>query len=111
MINTLFEKSKIFDNINIIISRFFTRLKEYIRATRQNPTWFFMFTLGRVIVIRHLVSWICSIYFKRTFNHNTSYFSHLSEEEVASSVRYEGVYSGINLPSDVIEQILSFAES
>jgi hypothetical protein len=95
----------------IIVSRFFTRLNQYMRTGKQNPAWFAMFTLGRFVIFRNLASRIRSSHRPSILNNNTTSFPNLSCEAIASSVRDEGVCLGINLPSDVIEQVLSFAES
>ena len=103
--------SKSPSGIRLMVSRLRTRLKQYMRTGRNDPAWFAMFAFGRFVIFRNLSSRLRSRRWRRIINHNSTFFPELSSDKIAPSLRDEGVCFGINLPSDVIEQVLSFAES
>jgi len=93
------------------LNRLRTRLKQYLGTIRKNPLWFAMFTLGRFVLFRDMASRIRSRRWKRILDHDDTFFLSLTSKAIVSSVRDEGVCFGINLPPDVIEEVLSFAEA
>jgi hypothetical protein len=97
--------------IRLMVSRLRTRLKQYMRTGRTNPAWFAMFAFGRFVMFRDFASRFRSRRWQRKSSHNATFFPQLSSEKIASSVKDQGVCFGVNLPSDVVDEVLSFAES
>src|SRR3954468_20165637 len=95
--------------IVLMVSRLRTRLKQYMRTGRTNPAWFAMFAFGRFVMFRDFASRFRSRRWQRKSSHNPTFFPQLSSEKIASSVKDQGVCFGVNLPFDVVDEVLSFA--
>jgi hypothetical protein len=103
--------SSIFSATKLKVSRLRARLNDYMQIARRNPIWFAMFIFGRFVVFRSLAHIFLPVYQKRCFNYSSKLFPDLSTDLVVFSLRDKGIFLGVNLTSDVLEQILSFAES
>ncbi|NBD16304.1 MAG: hypothetical protein GVY04_09185 [Cyanobacteria bacterium] len=80
----------------------------------SKPKWFIMFCLGRIHFIRSFVGLI-----QQNSNQpnqlllleEQSVFENLNVAEVILQLKNKGLYSGIHLPKDLLEEILEFTKS
>jgi hypothetical protein len=93
------------------ISRLRARLSDYIQIGLSNPIWITMFIFGRFLIFRNLSRVFLKNHIKDAVNQYLTFFPELNTELVVSSLRNEGIFIGINLTTDIVKQIISFAES
>ncbi len=79
----------------------------------NKPRFFLMSKLARLEVVRN-----CIVYFSRgqrksydVSKENPSIFRDVNVDGIVSSLKTDGYYLGLNLPHDVLEEILEFANS
>lgn len=99
-----------FRGLHIEIS---ARLYEYFKKTLKNPRWLIMSILGRFYFVRQTVKDMADApniqqyYLSSKF----TYFPYLDRENIFNTLDQEGVYLGINLPNQVLQEIMAFAYS
>ena len=88
------------------------KLVKYVVQTCRNPRWLFVFLLARFDVVRALMRFTTKRpVFPAVSDLNESLFDDLDHDEVIQSLRSDGVYLGVTLPLNCVEQISEFAFS
>lgn len=77
----------------------------------SKPKWFIMFCLGRIHFVRSFVGSIQRNSNQLLFLEEQSVFENLNVAEVVLQLKNKGLYSGIHLPKDLLEEILEFTKS
>lgn len=103
------------DSDKSILENTWMRISDYVlrnyQCLVQNPGLFMVRKLGRIEVLRDLLSRIVSI-FKSSYRVDSdavSVFRDLNVDQIVESLEQEGYFAGINLPQPVLQEILSFA--
>ncbi|WP_063748454.1 hypothetical protein [Fischerella sp. PCC 9605] len=88
-----------------------SKVSPYYANTRRNPLWLLMFLIGRFQIVRSLVTWIS----KRSRAENdclsSSSFPELKVDDVVSCLKQDGIYLGLRLPKQFLQELLNFANS
>ena len=87
---------------------------KYFLAAFKNPKWFIMFCVSRIQVFR-----ACGIYISKRPGYPIinidklvdSIFPEVNVDLVVGQLRNDGLYIGINLPQNILPEILSFSQS
>lgn len=98
-------------NNSVWLTELALRLQEAYRGLTKNPRWLFMRNFGQFDTIRSVM---------RTFskgpaqsfeaiNQKSSAFENLDVEVAIASLKTDGLFLGINLPLDILEEIIAFA--
>jgi hypothetical protein len=80
---------------------------------RRNPRMFWMRKLGRFETIRDWMHWLFK-HLKTPYevgDYKHTVFKDIDVDKVVSSLKSESYYLGINLPQDVLQELLNFAYS
>ena len=88
-----------------------SRLRSYSKKTIKNPLWLLMSIFARFLTFRHLVKLVAKFFFKeevKNFDLNSSIFQDVNVDEVAESMKSNGLHLGINLPEPAVQEILDF---
>lgn len=92
---------------SIILARFYP----YCVRIKTNPLWLLMFLIGRFRVVGILVISFYKRYQGKSYDLNSSIFQDINVDDVVDSLEKDGIYSGLHLPKNVIQEVLSFASS
>lgn len=93
-------------------SRIKLRIGDYFRHFIQNPKWLLIFTLGRFIFIRDAIAFFTGSHTIPEYQVANSIFKDITTEDaedIARSIKDDGLYLGIRLPVETVEEILSYA--
>ncbi|MBH8565179.1 phytanoyl-CoA dioxygenase family protein [Nostoc sp. CENA67] len=97
-----------------IFTKIYENLYENYKGLTQNPRWLLMrkvarFKIGRAIML---------FFFKRSsqsyltfINESNSCFAEIHLDRVVNKLKTEGLYLGINLPQEMVQEIIEFAKS
>ncbi|MBH8554962.1 hypothetical protein I8751_21955 [Nostocaceae cyanobacterium CENA357] len=80
----------------------------------KNPRWLLMRKVARFRIVRSLVKYFSqrSINsYLSLLNENNSCFADVNVDDAINSLKNEGLYLDINLPQDVVQEIVQFAQS
>ena len=86
------------------------KLYRYSKYSLANYKWLLMFILSRFEIVRSIVVFFSKHPVLKNYNRNHSIFEELNVDDVLASLKRDGLYSGINLPKAVVEEILEFAK-
>lgn len=90
--------------------RAYVKLGRYVRRTCSNPRWFIVFTLARFDCVRALSRRLTKRpVFPEPSKLCGSVFEELDHGQVAESLQSDGVHLGVNLPSQIVDEIYDFA--
>lgn len=86
---------------------------EYYKGLTKNPKWLLMRKVGRFKIVRSLVLAFSkkTLYNENVQIGNYSLFEKINVDNVVESLREDGFYLGINLPKDIVDEIVQFARS
>ncbi len=91
-----------------MINRFLSKIRVFIR----NPRYISMRILGRFNFLRYLISWLHYQDFSDVKNlDGKSIFSKLNVDKVVNQLKKDGYYEGLQLPPDLVQNLLDFASS
>lgn len=95
-----------------IWSLLYDECSEYYKGLTKNFRWLVMrkvgrFPLGRVIM-RYFSTSPTKSY---QVSHKDSYFPNIQVDEIVKNLTYKGLHLGINLPKNIVEEIVEFAKS
>ncbi|MGF9691866.1 hypothetical protein AAIH46_03535 [Rhizobium sp. 0TCS1.26] len=88
--------------------RMAARVPTYLTDLRENPAWLPMFVLGRTMPFRR-AHWLTARRAPPT-PPGTSMFGLLQAEKVAETLRRDGIFTGLELPAKIHEEIADFAD-
>lgn len=77
----------------------------------KKPKWFIMFCLGRINRIRSFATTIQRQPGQLNLSEEPSIFKNLNADKVVENLSKEGLYCGINLPQNLLKDILKFSNS
>ncbi|MFN6571379.1 phytanoyl-CoA dioxygenase family protein [Dendronalium sp. ChiSLP03b] len=106
------------NSFNKYLEEFFTKLYEdcyeNYKGLTKNPKWLLMrkvarFKTGRAIML--FFSKHSNHSYLSLINESNSYFKDVNVDEVVGNLKSEGLCLGINLPEDVVQEIVQFAKS
>lgn len=107
------------DTDNLLFYRGFwpevqSRIFSYYRKSLKNPAWLLMSVTGRFLSCRHIAKlWIRSSRRSRPIQPDlsSSIFRSfdLDQNQVTESLKQDGFYVGIDLPCNILEELLDFA--
>jgi hypothetical protein len=88
------------------------RFAQYLKGSIQNPHWLLMFSVTRIQILRSLGIFV----FKRPQSRSNSdiensLFKNLDANKIVESLQTDGLYLNINLPDNILKEILIFARS
>ena len=96
---------------------FWSKLSDYFQKNYQclirNPRLFWMRKAARFEILRNLISYSSKRPEKsyELGKENPSVFKDINVEQVVSSIKTDSYYPGINLPPDVVQEIMEFVYS
>lgn len=85
------------------------KLKPYCANSVNNPKWFLMFLLSRFQIVRSNID-LFSDKVVPAQSTETSIFKDLDVKTVVQALQKDGLYLGIELPQNVIAEILAFSK-
>ena len=91
------------------VNRISGRIPRYLHKLSRSPGWLPMYVLGRLMPARR-AHWLTA----RAVTSSpacSTIFSGVRCESVVEGLIRDGLFSGINLPSDICAEIVSFAEN
>ncbi|MBB4169973.1 hypothetical protein [Rhizobium sp. BK538] len=89
------------------LRRMAARVPTYLTDLRENPAWLPMFVLARTIPFRR-AHWLTARPVPPSAKSATSMFGDIKAEEVTAELRRTGIFSGLNLPPAIREEIARF---
>jgi hypothetical protein len=92
-------------------SRVKLRAGDYFRHLIQNPKWLLIFTFGRFLFIRDAIAFFTRSHTIPEYQVANSIFKDINAEDIARSIKDDGLYLGIRLPVEIVGEILSYANS
>lgn len=105
----------LFNNyLDRIFSKFYNICYENYKGLTKNPRWLLMrkiarFKTGRTIMIFLLKS--SKKLSSSVVNESNSCFTDVNVDDVVNTLKTEGLYLGINLPQEIVKEIVEFAYS
>jgi Phytanoyl-CoA dioxygenase (PhyH) len=91
-----------------MLNRFLSKIRRVI----SDPGYISMRMLGRFNFLRYLMIWLHYQDFSDVANlERKSIFSELNTDEVVDRLKQDGYYEGLQLPSDLVQDLLEFASS
>ncbi|WP_375499205.1 hypothetical protein [uncultured Nostoc sp.] len=105
----------LFNNfLDKIFSKFYNICYENYKGLTKNPRWLLMrkiarFKTGRAIMI-FLFPHSNKLY-SSIINESNSCFPDVNVDDVVNTLKTDGLYLGINLPQDIVKEIVEFAHS
>jgi hypothetical protein len=87
-----------------------TNLPSYFRDFRRNPQKFFVFILGRFIIVRKLYTLFLSPQ-RSCLPQTSTIFTEIDTDRAVKSLQKNGYYLGLKLSPSVLQKILNFAYS
>lgn len=99
------------DQLHYFLLRVKVKSVKYCQYATKNPRWLLMFLLCRLQIVRSVVKSFSQMPSVEKYRKKTSLFETLDVNNAVSSVRRDGLYFGINLPINTVQEILKFAES
>jgi hypothetical protein len=104
--------------VNKYLEEFLTKLYEdcyeNYKGLTKNPKWLFMRKVARFKTGRAIMSFFSKRSNKLYLSlgdESNSYFPDVNVDEVVCDLKSEGLYLGINLPEDIVQEIVQFAKS
>lgn len=85
------------------------KLDRYFKYSLANYKWLLMFSLGRFKIVSSIAVFFSKRPVFNKYNRNYSIFEKLNVDDVVASLKKDGLYSGVNLPKALVEEILEFA--
>ncbi|WP_138498166.1 hypothetical protein [Nostoc sp. PA-18-2419] len=102
----------LFNNcLDRIISKVYNICYENYKGLTKNPKWLLMRKIARFKTGRAIMIFFLKRSTKLDFNQKNSFFSDLNVNEIVNHLKTEGLCLGINLPPDVVKEIVDFAYS
>jgi hypothetical protein len=95
-------------------SRINLRIGDYLRHFIQNPKWLLTFAFGRFLCIRNVIAFFTRSHTIPEYQVTNSIFKDINAEDaedIARLIKDDGLYLGIRLPIETVEEILSYANS
>ncbi|MER3432054.1 MAG: hypothetical protein C4288_01145 [Leptolyngbya sp. ERB_1_1] len=83
---------------------------EWFRGITRNPKWLLMRKLARFGFVRSLIRRFQSCTLHTPNFPGESVFSEVSPESIVQSVVKDGIYLGLNLPSTLLDEIITYAK-
>jgi len=83
---------------------------EWFRGITRNPKWLLMRKLARFGLVRSLIHRFQSRALHTPNFMGKSVFSNVSPELIVQSVVHHGIYLGLNLPSTLLDEIITYAK-
>ncbi|AVA24163.1 hypothetical protein [Rhizobium sp. NXC24] len=90
-----------------VLRRIASRIPTYLTDMRENPAWLPMFLLARTMPFRK-AHWLSARPASRQESGKPSMFGDLRAEAIADELRRTGLFSGLNLPAAIHEEIARF---
>ena len=91
------------------------QVEDFVKGIISRPRWFLMRKIGRFNFIRSVVSSVVNGRYRlplhETYSETSSIFKNINTDTVVEALNRDGVFLGINLPKDIIEEILLFSYS
>ncbi|MBW4613229.1 MAG: hypothetical protein KME21_08090 [Desmonostoc vinosum HA7617-LM4] len=94
-----------------VVKKMWEKIYPYYIKTKTNPLWLLMFLIGRFRIIRYLVTRFYQNYKIKIYHSDYSCFPDLKVDDVIGSLKQDGIYLGLRLPENILQEILSFAVS
>jgi hypothetical protein len=91
------------------LSRISGRVPRYLAKLRGNPTWLPMYVFGRLMPVRRM-HWMAAKAAPLSPQQPTI-FANVTRESAVDALRRDGLFSGINLPREICDEIAAFAMS
>lgn len=105
VINNLFER---------VWTYIYDTCYEFYKGLTANPQWLLMRKIGRFKTGRDIMRYLSSSSAKSyqlSVGERSSLFEGVNVDEAVSYLKTEGFYLGINLPQNVVQEIVEFAQS
>ncbi|WP_028748529.1 hypothetical protein [Rhizobium mesoamericanum] len=90
------------------LRRMAARVPTYLTDLRENPAWLPMFVLARTMPFRR-AHWLTARQVPRSAEAAASMFGDVKADDVAAELKRTGIFSGLNLPTPIHQEIASFA--
>ncbi|QSJ17008.1 phytanoyl-CoA dioxygenase family protein [Nostoc sp. UHCC 0702] len=102
------------NSLENLFTKIYENLYENYKGLTQNPRWLLMrkvarFQIGRVIMLFFLKR--SSQSYLTLINENNSCFEDINVDTIVNKLKAEGLYLGLNLPPEMIQEIIEFAKS
>ena len=88
--------------------RMAVRIPTYLADVKENPAWLPMFVLARTMAGRR-AHWLTARRYRPEAGAPPSMFAGVSAEEVAGSLRSDGIFTGLTIPPEIHAGIRDFA--
>lgn len=92
-------------------SQFRSRIYVYYQRAAKNPKWLLMFILGRFKITRSTVAFFSKRPLTQKYAVDDSIFEDFNVDDVVESLKRDGLYLGLKLPKNVLQEILDFSMS
>ncbi|MEA5505653.1 hypothetical protein VB735_21575 [Halotia wernerae UHCC 0503] len=95
-------------------AKFYDMSYESYKGLTKNPRWLLMRKFARFRIVRSLVKSFSKRSIKSylsLLNENNSCFSDVNIDAAVNNLKNEGLHLGINLPQNVVQEIVQFAQS
>ncbi|MCC5637456.1 hypothetical protein LC593_16720 [Nostoc sp. CHAB 5844] len=103
---------------NDYFENFVTKVQDFCYENYQgltkNPRWLLMRKIAKFQLVRDIIKYFSksSLHaFLQLINEQNSYFADVEVDEVVKNLHEEGLFLGINLPQEVVQEIVMFAKS
>ncbi|MEM6448268.1 MAG: hypothetical protein AAF704_17130 [Cyanobacteria bacterium P01_D01_bin.123] len=96
-----------------MLANFFTKAYPYIKRTLKDPRWAIMFVLARLRVSYPLIAFLLNQLRRNetSYTNEGSLFQNLDVDLAVKALKQDGCSLGLELPPDVLAEILSYAEA
>ncbi|MBD2615072.1 MAG: hypothetical protein FWK04_22465 [Nostoc sp. GBBB01] len=102
----------LFNNcLDRITSKIYNICYENYKGLTKNPRWLLMRKIARFKIGRAIVMYFLKPSPKLDFHDTNSCFPDLNVDEVVNYLKTEGIYLGIQLPENIVQEIVEFAYS
>ncbi|MDF5708668.1 MAG: hypothetical protein PUP90_13645 [Nostoc sp. S4] len=102
----------LFNNcLDRILSKIYNICYENYKGLTKNPSWLLMRKIARFKIGRAMMIYFFKRSDKLDFNESNSFFPDVNVDEVVNYLKTDGLYLGICLPEDVVQEIVKFAYS
>lgn len=86
-----------------------TKLALYSMKSKKNPLWLLMFLIGRFRMSRSFVTYFSKSSEGKNYDLSLSIFPEVRVDDVIKSLQSDGIYLGLQLPEELIQELINFA--
>jgi hypothetical protein len=92
------------------LQRIQARLPVYLKDLRDNPRWVVMFIFGRIVALRGALRTLRAMRYTTARTASSTMFGSVNIVETVKSLERDGLFCGIQLPRNVVDDLRHFAQ-